>query len=251
MIVGTQRTGSTALYHSLNFHPDIACGGEWTQHIAWYKKRLVAQRALGGDFTVLSPRNRERISKVFHEHTQWLGFKLLFRASDKWLLHPRFAPSLWADRLEGYLRWVSHHSDIHVIHIVRQDAIEWLKSKYLSSATGLYTVHTYPDDLKVDIPSREAVKRLHTKNWIDSRLATLAKSNSYLRVYYEDFLHNNHTVVISMIQFLQCDPARLGEIRYGTQQKQSNREAAAYLANYDQLVTELKNRDLLHARLYF
>jgi hypothetical protein len=53
-----------------------------------------------------------------------------------------------------------------------------------------------------------------------------------------------------MIQFLQCDPARLGEIRYGTQQKQSNREAAAYLANYDQLVTELKNRDLLHARLF-
>jgi hypothetical protein len=52
MIVGTLRTGSTTLYHSLNFHPDIVCGGEWTQHITWYKKLPVAQRALGADFTM-------------------------------------------------------------------------------------------------------------------------------------------------------------------------------------------------------
>jgi LPS sulfotransferase NodH len=249
MIVGTQRTGSTALYHSLNFHSDIACGGEWTQHMTWYKKLQVAQRALGGDFTVLSPRNRERISKVFHEHTQWLGFKLLFRSSDKWLLHPRFAPTIWIDRLEDYLRWISNLSDMHIIHIVRQDAIDWLKSKYLASTTGLFTNHNYPDDLKVNIPLREAVNRLHSKNWIDSRLASLAKTNPYLRVYYEDFLHHNHAIVMSIIQFLQCDASRLGEIDYGTQQKQSNREASAYLANYDQLRTELKNRGLLHARL--
>ena len=249
MIVGTQRTGSTALYHSLNCHPDIACGGEWTQHVSWYKKLWVTPRALGGDFTVLSSRNRERISKVFHEHTQWLGFKLLFRSSDKWLLHPRFAPTLWLDRLEAYLQWLSRRSGIHIIHIVRQDAIEWLKSKYLSSTTGLYAVQTYPDDLKVDIPSREAVKRLHTKNWIDDRLANLAQTNPYLRIYYEDFLTDNHTAVTSMIQFLQCDIDRLGGIQYGSQQKQSKGEAADYVTNYDQLVTELKNHDLLRARL--
>jgi LPS sulfotransferase NodH len=250
IIVGTQRTGSTALYHSLNFHAAIACGGEWTQNVSWRKKLHVAQRALGGDFTVLSHRNRERINTVFHENTLWLGFKLLFRSSNKWLLHPRFAPVLWSDRLEDYLRWMSNQADLHIIHVVRQNAIEWLKSKYLASTTGHFAVRAYPDDLKVYIPLHAAVKRLQSKNWVDCRLATLSKTNPYLRLSYEDFLHHNHAVVMAMVEFFQCDSSCLSKIDYGSQQKQSTREARTYICNYDQLVAKLKTHNLLQSPLF-
>src|SRR5688500_15708672 len=175
IIVGTQRTGSTALYHALNFHPDISCGGEWTLHIPWYKKIRVAQQALEGNFSGLTPRNQKLIGNVFHEQTKWLGFKMLFRSSDKWFLHPRLAPALQLDQLEPCLSWIGKQPKMHVIHIVRRDAIDWLKSKYLASATGHFTREHYPNDFKVDIPLRRAVKRLRAKNWIDHRLASLAQ----------------------------------------------------------------------------
>lgn len=120
IIVGTQRTGSTALYQALNCHPDIACGGEWTQNIPWYKKIRVARQALRGNFTGLTARNQNLIRKVFHEQTRWLGFKMLFRSSDKWLLHPRFAPALQLDQLEPCLKWIGEQPNMHVIHVVRR-----------------------------------------------------------------------------------------------------------------------------------
>lgn len=248
-IVGTQRTGSTALYQSLNCHPEIACGGEWVQYVTWHKKLKVIQDALDGNFTVLTPRDQQLISKVYHQRTRWLGFKLLFRSSDKWLLHPRFSPSLWLDRLEEYLRWLSQRPDIHVIHIIRRDAMEWLKSKYLSSETGLFSGKQYPDGIKVKIPLNGAVKRLYTKNWIDTRLATLANTNPYLRVYYEDFLMCNYTAILPLIQFLQCDPMKLVKADDGILKRQSKSSVENYVLNYNQLFTELKHRDLLEARL--
>lgn len=249
IIVGTQRTGSTALYHALNFHPDIACGGEWTQSIPWYKKIRNAQQALRGDFSGLTPRNQERIGKVFHEQTQWLGFKMLFRSSDKWFFHPRLAPALKLDQLENCLSWIRQHAHMHVIHIVRRDAVDWLKSKYLASTTGLFTIEHYPEDLKVKIPLHEAVKRLRAKNWIDHRLATLAQKNPYHQIHYEDFLKCNEEMILSVVQFLQCDTTRTEPIEYGLQQKQSTGEASDYIANYDELVSELERLNLLYSPL--
>lgn len=249
IIVGTQRTGSTALYHALNFHPDIACGGEWTLTIPWYKKIKVAQRALEGNFTGLTPRNQKLIGKVFHEQTKWLGFKMLFRSSDKWFLHPRLAPALHLDQLESCLRWIGKRPNMRVIHIVRRDAVDWLKSKYLASATGHFTRHQYPDGFKIDIPLRSAVKRLQTKNWIDHRLASLAQKNPYYRIDYEDFLTSNASMLTSVAEFLQCDTAIARQVEYGLQQKQSTGEAADYIGNYDELVTELKRLNLLYSPL--
>jgi len=250
LILGTQRTGSSVLYHSLNSHPEIACGGEWTLQAMWYNKVRFAQRALGGDFTVLTPSHQRwwKPDAIRSQQTRWLGFKLLFRSSDKWLGHPRFSPALWLDRLEDHLRWLLKQPDIHIIHIVRCSAIEWLKSKYLSQATRTYTNRRYPDGSKIEIPFRGAVKRLHAKNWIDNRLAILANSNPYLRIYYEDFLQSKQVVLASVLQFLECDVDRLGKIEHSIQ-RQSTRPAADYLLNYDHLIGELERCDLLKASL--
>ncbi len=81
LIVGTQRTGSTALVRSMTFHPEIACGGEWTQHAPSHRKLWTAEQSLSANFAVLTAPQRRRIELSFGEHTRWLGFKLLFRSS--------------------------------------------------------------------------------------------------------------------------------------------------------------------------
>ena len=205
---------------------------------------MVTQRALDGDFGVLTDRSRDLIAKLYNDRTRWLGFKLLFRSSDKWLYHPRFSPALWLDRLESYLWWISQRPDVHIIHIVRKDAIDWLKSKYLSSKTGFFTQKPYPDGFKIKIPLRGAVRRLQAKNWLDTRLATLSHTNPYLCVCYEDFLQSNYEVMLSLMQFLQCDPTQIGEMNYRKLKKQSKGSAENYISNYEQLVRELRYRDL-------
>lgn len=241
IIVGTQRTGSTALFRSLNFHPEIACGGEWVHELPTSKKLMAAQRALDGDFSMLTSRNRELIVKELNENTQWLGFKVLFRSSNKWVLHPRLSPALWLDRLEDFIQWLSQRSDVYVIHVVRTDPIEWLKSRYLAGKTGLFAAAPYPDGAKVKIPLRPAVKRLRAKDWIDSRLSTLAGNNPYLRVRYEDFLRSNREVIVSMLEFLECDPSQLGEFDYKKLKKQSKASAESYISNYGELIAKLRH----------
>ncbi len=249
MIVGTQRTGSTILARSLNFHAHIASSGEWVQYVPWHQKLQMTQRALTGDFSQLLPLHQELMEKVFNEHTRWLGFKLLFRSSAMWLHHPRLAPALWVDRLEAYLRWLSHQPHIHIIHIVRRDAIEWLKSKYVASQTGIFTGQAYPEHVKVRIPLHGAAKRLQAKNWIDHRLATLSATHPYCRVYYEDFLQNDQAATAAMMQFLQCDPTQLREINFRVPQRQSKGQGADYISNYDELLKALQHQELLRVRL--
>src|SRR5690606_7926636 len=105
LIVGTQRTGSTALVNCLHLHAEIACGGAWTQHLPSLRKLSALRRALGADFSILIPKHREWIGEQYHSDTRWLGCKVLFRSSDKWLLHPRLSPALWIDRLDAHVRW--------------------------------------------------------------------------------------------------------------------------------------------------
>lgn len=247
LIVGTQRIGSTMVSEALNSHPEIVCGREWTVQVPWYRKIKVAQRILAGDVSVFSPKGREQIEKLYQHQARWLGFKLLFRASDKWFIHPRFAPAIWLDQLENYRRWLSRRSDIYIIHIVRCDAIEWLKSRYLARATGFYSVKQYPD-VKLEIPLHSAIKRLRAKDWVDYRLATLATSNPYLRLYYEDLLNSEHDVLLSVVRFLQCDTMKLINIVHNLQ-RQSRNPASYYISNHDKLIDELNRLHLLKSQL--
>jgi hypothetical protein len=242
LILGTQRTGSTALHRALNFHPAIACGNEWTQDVSPLRKFDVTERGLRGDFSVLSERQRRRIGPKFGPETRMLGFKILFRSSDKWLLHPRLAPALWADRLEGYIRWVAQRPALRVIHIVRSDSMEWLKSKYLSDATQSWTGRQYPESLRIEVPVARALRRLACKGWIDSRIATLGHTNPYLRIAYEDFLASNRESVAALVSFLGCDAAHLDTFDYKRLTKQSRRSARDYIANFDELTTALRVR---------
>lgn len=243
LIVGTQRTGSTALVRSLTFHPDIACADEWTQRVPAHRKLAFTARALSGDFSELTEGQRSRIAPKFGEHTRWLGFKVLFRSSDKWAISPRFAPALWLDRIGGFRRWLAGRPQIHVIHIVRRDPVDWLKSKYLADKSHAYAAgRSYPEGMTVEIPIAEAIRRLEAKDWLDASLAELAGTNPYLCISYEEFLQSDRAVVLRLMKFLDCDVAKLGEFDYRRQQKQAKRSAREYISNYDALANALARR---------
>jgi hypothetical protein len=246
VIVGTQRTGSTALVNLLNLHPDVACGAEWARRVPWHRKLRVIENGLAGVFSGLESRHRATITQIYREHKRWLGCKILFRSSDKWVSHPRLSPALWLDRLEEYLRWIAQRPDIHIIHLTRSHAIEWLKSKYMAEVTGSYMGKQYPDDMKVTIPVSKAVKRVYAKNWLDARLEVLAHSNPYQHIFYEDLLNSNYDVTVCVLQFLGCDTTKLPENVQNKQsvKRQSRGDATNYISNYDQLIKELEKRSL-------
>ena len=237
LIVGTQRTGSQALYDALNLHPDVVCVGELTHHVSYTQKLRAAEKALRGDLTALTnsrPKDRRIVSERLSASTRWLGFKILFRSSDKWLGHPRWAPALLLDRLEAHIAWLKSRPDVHVIQLIRRDSIEWLKSKYLARATGLMMNREYPADMKVTIPVTRALRSTEAKAWVDARLASIVFTNSYHRVYYEDFLQDNRLAIESCLRFLQCDALKLpGEVQFI--RRQSTKTAADYIANYNAL----------------
>lgn len=246
LIVGTQRTGSQALFQALNLHPDVVCGGEWTQGVAAYRKIAVAKAALAGDVSeVEGHRPIDEMQRVRDQkaYAGWFGFKILFRSSDKWLVHPRLAPALFADRLEAHLRWLATAPDVRVIQLVRSDGVEWLKSKCLARVTGSFTHKHYPDDAKVTIPIKSALKALESKNWVDRRLSSLSDTNPYLRVVYEDFAADNRRGLESCLGFLGCDVRKLpAEAPFI--QKQSKQPASNYIRNFDELAPVLEARGL-------
>ena len=244
LIVGTQRTGSTALVRSLSFHPDVASGDEWTQRIPAHRKLKFTERVLSGDFSALTPAQRSRIEPRVGPGTRWLGFKVLFRSSAIWVGGPPLAPALWLDRFGGFRRWIAARPSLRVIHIRRLDPIDWLKSKYLADKSRAYAAgRTYPEGMTIDIPIAEAKKRLVAKDWIDGRLAGLGNSNPYLCISYEEFLESDRAVVLKLMRFLDCDPANLGAFDYRKQQKQAKRSASEYISNYDALVAALETRN--------
>jgi LPS sulfotransferase NodH len=242
IIVGTQRTGSTAFFRTLNLHPEIACGREWTQEIAPHRKLSVARRGLNGDFSTLGERSRQLILAEYGSGTRWLGFKWLFRSSNKWLIHPRFAPALWVDRIDAARRWIASCPDISVIHISRENPLDWLKSKYLASETGLFARTPYPDGTKVHVPVRAAVKRIIAKRYVDRRLSELESTNPYLLIRYEDFARSNSESISRAVEFLGCDPDMIETLDKPRPRKQSKGSPSDYISNWDELVTELSNR---------
>jgi hypothetical protein len=251
LILGTQRTGTQALYGGLNLHPEIVCGGEWTLDCAWYEKIKKAEQALSGDFQefLVGHRHREvRYSNAVTPETRWLGFKILFRSSAKWVGRPAFGPALWMDRLEGHVRWLRRRPDVHIIHVIRRDAMEWLKSKYLSRVTGMYVNKEYPADMKIRIPVERALRAIAAKQLVDTRLASLAVTNPYHRVFYEDFLCDNRKELESCLKFLDSDPALL-PLEGPYRKRQSKGNASAYIKNYGELVTALEREGVWRQNL--
>jgi hypothetical protein len=244
IIVGTQRTGSSAIAAALSTHPEIACGWEWTQRVLPPWKLQVMSKALQRDFSSLDQKNRIHMESIAFENINWLGFRRLFRSSNKWILHPKFCPALYIDRFNGHLVWFAKRPSLHIIHIVRHDNLAWLRSKFLAQKTKLYIGKEYPKDIKVKINIKEATKRLKAKKWIDDQLTMLKQSNPYIHVSFEDFVSNNRSVVETLVSFLQCNPADL-PVRIIKTAKQSTTPIEQSIINYDELISALTAQNIL------
>lgn len=243
LIVGTQRTGSSALAEIIDIRNDMACGWEWTQRSAPWNHLKIAKLALVGNFACLDDAHQQHMQRSVKPQCRWLGFRRLFRSSDKWVIHPRFAPALYFDRLNGHIDWLSKRPDIHIIHIVRNDNVNWLKSKFVSKAAGSYVGQQYPKQLKVVIPTAKAVKRLQAKHWVDNKLAGLQTTNPYLRICYEDFLTERNSVVSNMFEFLGAGLTTNQEDTVIS--RQSRGAARDYVANFTELEAALREKNLL------
>ncbi|MEM9622341.1 MAG: sulfotransferase [Pseudomonadota bacterium] len=248
VIVGTQRTGSSALAEKISFHPQIACGWEWTETVPVWRKVATMTAALNGDFVGLPEAERKHIESSLDSSTQWLGFRRLFGASDKWLFHPQYSIKLWWDRFTAHRKWFAAHPHVRLIHIVRSNNIGWLKSKYLSRSSGSYVGAKYPEELRVTIPVGEALSRLRAKDYVDRCLADLAKTNPYLPIVYEDFADDSDRELRRCFEFFECS-VQAYQARQGQLNKQASREDEEYIANYEELSSALKSAGLLTAAI--
>ena len=141
LIVGTQRTGSSALAEMLGLHPEITCGWESTRSVPFFRKIAVTQEVFSGNFVNLRKEEKEYVSALHNSNKTALGFRRLFNSSDKWTLHPRYAPALIKDRLESHIHWLTNkRPDVSIIHMVRTDNLAWLKSMGLASRPGYTSV---------------------------------------------------------------------------------------------------------------
>ena len=244
LVVGTQRTGSSAIAEAIGLHPEIACGWEWTLHTPLRNKVSVGRHALAGDFSELRQAEREHIQSLLNPSRRWLGYRCLFRSSDKWLVSPVLSPAIHLDGLFPHLRWLRSEPDIHVVHIVRRDNVAWLRSKYLSKETNAYSGKQYPQDMSVEIPMREAIRRIVAKNWLDACLADVRGHSPYLKVVYEDFVADEKREVDRVYDFLSCGPFAITDVERRLSPQSSTRPSAQ-ISNFDELSTCLAERGLL------
>lgn len=131
-----------------------------------------------------------------------------------------------------------------MIHIRRNDEIDWLKSKYLASSTGRYVAKPYPDGVKVRIPVRRALRRLCAKDWIDSRIAMLADTNPYLKISYEEFVSERRATIERLMDFLDSDIDLISSIDYKKLKKQSRGSPRDYILNFAEITEALSSRSV-------
>lgn len=245
IIVGTQRTGSSALAESLGLYSGITCGWEWTLKMPRTHMLQATERALSGDFSALPKIHQEHMARAFDiRRTEWLGFRRLFSSSYKWVGHPRFALVSWIEGLESHLQWLAERPDVFVIHIIRRDHIAWLRSLYLAKKTKIYVGRQYPGEATVRIPLWQAVKRVRSKQWVDERLSSLSSSNPYLQIDYEDFFQDRANTVAQALSFLGKEYEE-SDLLAGKIQKQSTGSIADNILNYNEIYKKLIRMGLM------
>lgn len=239
IVVGTQRTGSSAIAESIATNGKIFCGWEWTQKTAFHKKIKVAEEALNADFNGLSSKHTDHIKRELKKDTKWIGFRRLFSSSDKWFLHPKYAPAIFWDRLYSYKKWLCKNNNIHVVQIVRKDRIEWLKSMYIAKELNSYIGKTYPKNTKIRIPIKKAIKRLKAKSYVDRKLSELRHTNPYLLIEYEKFSLNPIESIKEAHRFLNVNQEETAFDQPRKIKKQSTKTAQNYIINYEELKAEV------------
>jgi LPS sulfotransferase NodH len=244
IVLGTQRTGSSAITKLINSHPNILCGLEWTASKPRKKKIETASDLLSCNFKSLQVYDKEYVDIKYSENINWVGFKILFSSSDKWILNPRYSIALWFDQLSNHLNWLKSRQDTHVIHIVRNDNMDWIKSVFLAKTTKMFSEKKYPDGLKIHINVKKAISRIKSKNWVYNQIASLKFTNPYCQVEYEEFNNDKRKTATRIMHFLNCDPSLMDYSKFNAV-KQSKHHAKKYILNYSQLHSALKRNDLL------
>ena len=179
LIVATYRSGSSALAERIGLHPQIACGWESTMSVPVHRKLAIGKELLAGDLASLEADERAQIEQSLTPDTRMIGYRRLFRASDKWLGSLRFSPALWVDRLEAHLAWWRANPAIAIVHIVRGDNLAWLRSLASAKTSGSFFGQAYPEDLEFRFDLHEAEKRVVAKHFITGHLDTLRATNPY------------------------------------------------------------------------
>ncbi|MBV1906962.1 MAG: sulfotransferase [Pseudomonadales bacterium] len=247
LVVGTQRTGSSALAELVGLHPDITCAWESTNHINWFKKISVSEELFSGNFVNLLPKERQFLAEIHDSGKKALGFRRLFRSSNKWLVHPKYSPALYLDCLEKYLEWLRvTRPDVYVIHIVRADNMAWLKSMRVSSVSGSFFGQSYPENIDTYWNPLTAEKRVLAKHWVTERLSTLKESNPYLKIEYEKFRTNNEDIANSVCEFLGFGSDSISSPKKTAKAKvQSSQSTEESFTNYREISDRLEARGIL------
>ena len=206
LIVGTFRTGSSAFAEQLGLHPRVTCGWESTEHVFGVARVRLAEDFLRGRFDGLRPEEQAFLKDRHGSEIEAIGFRLLFRSSPKWLFHPSFSPVHVVEGFNPHIRWLQSRSDISIIHLVRSDNFEWLKSIACSRASQRYFGQKYPQDLVVTLNVREALKRVQMKHYLGERFGDLSASHAYIRVSYEGFRSDNCGTLARVCEFLGVNP---------------------------------------------
>lgn len=246
VIVGTQRTGSSALAEAISLHPKIASGWEWTQKKMPYSLASSTKSALlEHEFSVLDPHNRMHSEKIFNENLSCFGFRRLFRSSSKWLFSPKLSIVSEYERLRWHMDWFVENN-IFVIHIVRNNNMSWLKSKAIAKKTKNFHGEPYKEGIQAVMNTKEAMKRIQAKHWIDKQLSSLSGKTPYLQVQYESFQQNNTLEAQRVIQFLGEDEALLPSLSETMKLKrQSSKPDIELLGNYHEIESLLSKHGLL------
>ena len=244
VIVGTQRSGSGFLADLVNQHPEVHCGWEWGQKAAPYRKLAIADAAIDGDFSQLRSEEQTALESLDQAALKALGFRKLFRCSEKWLLSPSLSPALAWDRMGATINWIRQRQ-FHVIQLVRADTLAWLNSKVNSKAANSFQGSDY-SEARVEIQLAPALRRAESKQLVDNRLGELTQTNPYLRVDYEDCVATPGEVTRRIDAFLEVDPAARPESA-STRTKQSNSRLEDQVLNYAALREALQERGLLAA----
>lgn len=248
-MLGTQRTGSSALTSALNNYRQIACGNEWILRAPTWRKLAYARRFLDDasvDMPLSVTRGAGRLTVSSKPERAAVGFKILFRSSALWWFKPDYSPSIVIDRLRGILSWLESDTSIAVIHITRSDHVAWARSKYLSQMTNLFFDTAYPTTQIGAINIDSAVRAIKSKILIDREITLLQRRGNFLRIDYECF-KDNIEVAASLVKDLICPEAERDFENCYITKPQTTDTVNCYnqITNYDALKKRLQAEKLL------
>ena len=216
---------------TLNSHSEINCGWEWTSHMSTLSRIKKVKAGLSGYFKDLPEPHASKMQEKSEIST--IGFRLLFSSSPKWFMSPQFSLAHLGERLNGFIKFLNRQPNIKIIHIVRNDHLEWLASLFMARSSKMFINKEYPRDLTISVPIKEAVKRVRAKLEIEKRLRELRISNPYLEVRYEDAIADREVTYRQLFQFLEVDVPKL--IPPAATKKQQQRPIYEVIVNFDDL----------------